>query len=467
MKRARLLAGALTLVVLATGAVAAATRQAPGPARFVTDERGRTLLLHGFNTASSAKSTSDAMPELTEADVEREYRDMGTNFVRFLLQWRAVEPRPGVYDSEYLDKVAERISWYAERGYHVLLDMHQDLWGPGITPTAVAGNGAPAWATHLDGLPVAQDHWTWEMYYLEPGVIRAFDHFWNTTGEHPELMEHYAGAWRAVAERFKDEPAVLGYDLMNEPWGGSVQGAAFESGPLAELYRRCVERIRAVDNDTWIFLEPQAVGVNWGLPSALPAIADPREGEPRIGLAPHLYPLPLDLGEGYEGGSREWTDRTLGWWKENTLRAADRIGGPIILGEFGLDMTKPGAEDLVERVLDLGDELGMGRAYWSRDPGPWGPYSEKGEPGPLVAVMNRAYPRAIGGVPYRIEAGERRLTVGFEANGSGPTEIYLPADEYPNGGKVTGGTGVWDAARRVLTVQTPAQGRVELVVTPA
>lgn len=282
MRRPRLAAAGLALAVAAAGGLASAARgDAPERvSRYVTDDRGRVLTLHGFNTASSAKSTPDALPELTEADVETEYRAMGTNFVRFLMQWRAVEPSPGVYDTKYLEKVAERVGWYAKRGYHVMLDMHQDLWGNQITPDGRAGNGAPGWATHLDGLPVAGEHDTWELYYLDPGVMRAFDHFWNTTGEHPELMDHYARAWRAVADHFKDDPAVIGYDLMNEPWGGSVQGAAFENGPLAELYRRTIAQIRSVDQDNWIFVEPQAVGVNWGLPSGLPRFDDPRAGEP-------------------------------------------------------------------------------------------------------------------------------------------------------------------------------------------
>lgn len=466
MKRARLLATAAVLVLLAAGGVAAGARQPPGPiGRYVTDDQGRALILHGFNTAGSAKSAPDALPKLTQGDIDREYQDMGTNFVRFLIQWRAVEPTPGTYDMKYLDKVAERVRWYADRGYHVMLDMHQDLWGSGITPSGVAGNGAPAWATHTDGLPVATDQFTWEMYYLEPGVIRAFDHFWNTTGEHPELMDHYAGAWKAVAARFKDDPAVLGYDLMNEPWGGSVQGAAFETGPLATLYRRTIAAIRSVDEDSWIFLEPQAVGVNWGLPSALPHFDDPRAGQARIAFAPHVYPLPLDLGDDYTAGSKEWTDRTLDWWRENTLRTAGRMRAPVLVGEFGLDMTRPGAPDLVRKVQAVSDQVGSGMAYWSRDADDWGPYSKDGQASGLVRAYVRAYPRAIGGVPVSIKYGDGLLQVVFDANETGPTEIYLPERDFPDGGTVLGGAAVWDAARRVVTVTTKTSGRVAVTVT--
>lgn len=467
-----LLAGLAVLAVVVGGGVASATRGTPEPSgRYVTDDQGRALILHGFNASSSAKGTPDALPELKESDVEQEYQDMGTNFVRFLLQWRAVEPQPGVYDMKYLDKVAERVQWYAKRGYHVMLDMHQDLWGNAITPKGDAGNGAPAWATHLDGLPVATDQWTWEMYYLEPGVIRAFDHFWDTTGDHPDLMDRYAKAWKAVAAKFKDDPAVIGYDLMNEPWGGSVQGAPFESGPLATLYRRSIAEIRSVDADNWIFVEPQAVGVNWGQQSALPSFADPRDGRPRIGFAPHVYPLPLDLGDDYTADSKEWTDRTLGWWRDNILRTAERIQGPVILGEFGLDTTRPGATDLVKRMVELSDEMGLaGRAYWSRDPGSWGPYDDKGKAGPLVAAYDRPYPRAIGGQPRKIAYDEktRTLSVVFDANETGATEIYLPKASFPKGGQIKEAAGetTWDAAKRILTVHAPTRGLVTLTVTP-
>jgi endoglycosylceramidase len=56
-------------------------------------------------------------------------------------------------------------------------------------------------------------------------VIRAFDNFWNYE-EHPELQDHYAAMWAHVAERFRDHPAVIGYDLMNEPWQGSPRCVA-------------------------------------------------------------------------------------------------------------------------------------------------------------------------------------------------------------------------------------------------
>ncbi|MGW9631748.1 cellulase family glycosylhydrolase [Agromyces sp. NPDC055520] len=471
--RSTVAAGLAALIVV--GGVAAATRT-PGPASaasFITDADGRALVQHGFSTAGSAKGSPDGMPDFTEADLEQEYADMGTNFVRFLISWRKVEPSPGVYDQGYLDDVEERVGWYEERGYHVMLDMHQDLWGPGITPEGDNGNGAPLWATELDGLPVGHND-QWELYYLEPGVIRAFDNFWNTTGTHPELTDHYAGAWRVVAERFAGNDTVVAYDLMNEPYGGTVQGPAFEAGPLTALYQKSVDAIREVDDDTWACLEPQALGFNWGLPSGLGAVDDPREGDPRIAFCPHLYPLPMDLGDGFSGTSRDLVKTTVAAWRSNTLRTAEALGGvPVILGEFGLDTTLPGALDYVDLVYSTSDASGIGVAYWSRDDGSWGPYEEDGTPRNLVTVLDRPYPRAIAGQlrTWNSTPDSLEISVMPDANAGAntPSEVYLPAAGFPDGGVVEGGQIVlWDAETRILTFTIDhGEGTRTVVVRPS
>ncbi len=129
----------------------AALRSAPGTeGGALTDRAGATLEVRGFNTASNSKIAPDGMPKLTEADVEREHVDYGTNTVRFLISWRMVEPEPGRYDTAYLDRVETMVGWYAKRGYSVMLDMHQDVYSQFGDPP-LGGNGAPAWAVHTDG----------------------------------------------------------------------------------------------------------------------------------------------------------------------------------------------------------------------------------------------------------------------------------------------------------------------------
>jgi endoglycosylceramidase len=472
VRRIRIVSLVIATTLVLAGGIAAALRNDPQPPdTYLRDEQGRALILRGFNTASSAKSTPDGMPEFTEDELVREHTDMGTNFVRFLISWRSVEPEPGVYDQAYLDRVAERIGWYSERGYHVMLDMHQDLWSGAITPDGMTGNGAPAWATYMDGLPVGK-HDMWEQYYLDAGVIRAFDNFWDTTGEHPELAEHYAGAWRAVAQRFADDPAVIAYDLMNEPYGGTLQGPSFEGGPLTALYQRTTDAIREVDQDSWVCVAPQAMGVNWGTASGLGKVDDSRVGDPRIAYCPHIYPLPMDLGGGYEGTSGTLVDATIDAWRAHALRTAAALGGvPIILGEFGLDTTLPGALDFVDRIYTTAREMGAGVSYWSRDPGSWGPYEEDGTARNLVTALDKPYPRAVAGTPVDWSATVDRLELTYRPKPeiTAPTEIYLPRGGFPAGVDVAGAEVVdWDEATRLLTVSAPGDGdAVTLTVTPA
>ena len=52
--------------------------------------------------------------------------------------------------------------------------------------------------------------------------MAAFDNFFDYEGEYPYLQDHFADAWAAVVTRFKDHPAVIGYDILNEPSPGSV-----------------------------------------------------------------------------------------------------------------------------------------------------------------------------------------------------------------------------------------------------
>lgn len=482
-RAARLRRWLVDLVVLAcaVGLLAAvgpsgsgsAAESGPWHERFITDAQGRALILYGLNTSSSAKTSADGMPWIKQADVAKEYNTLGTDFVRYLIDWSRVEPSPGVFDDTYLAAVATRLGWYQAQGYQVLIDMHQDVYGP-----ATGGNGAPAWATDTGGQSVAPQD-PWELGYVQPGVVHAFDEFWGTRGDHPEYQQQYVAAWTHVARYFAKNPAVIGYDLMNEPWGGSVQGPAFETGPLASLYRRVVAGIRTVDSAHWLFVEPEAVAANWGFPSALPKLADPRKGEARIGYAPHLYPQPIDSGSAYTGGSAFLADRAIASWTVQVERTARRMDAPVLLGEWGLDATQSGAHLYVDKIQTVLDQMMIGGAYWSSDPGPWSPWAKPGTAAPIATVLQTAYPRAIAGEPvaFSYDKSTYQLTVSWKDKPgvTGSTDVYLPPSDFPFGANVDDSTDAtdpvthWDPRTHILSVTVPrAAGLTHTVIfTPS
>lgn len=102
----RLLLGCLLL--LAAGALAPAAHAAdPGGIPRLTDDRGRTLTLRGWNIEDKANRGEAALSAITEKHF-RDLRAKGFNFARLLVFWDDLEPRQGQYSQSYLRRI-ERI----------------------------------------------------------------------------------------------------------------------------------------------------------------------------------------------------------------------------------------------------------------------------------------------------------------------------------------------------------------------
>lgn len=448
---------------------------------FITDEYGRTLILHGMSTSNFSKFSPDHLPWITENDVERE-ASYGFNVSRYVISWNAIEPEKGMYNEDYLNKTVERIEWYTKRGIYVLLDMHQDLYS-GVF--GGGGNGAPAWAVRTNGIPIGTYNFgdLWYLQYLTPEVIAAFQNFWKYEDPNKDLQDHYIKMWLKVIERVKDNPYVIGYELMNEPHpgdGSMLNNGYFAKIQLKAFYDRLIKAIREIDQEKWIFFEPEFFMVTgFGYKSDLPQVQDFRNGPPRLVFSPHIYPPGMEAGANYGPLDKG----TIGEWRKNREQDMEKHRASLFCTEFGGKNDRPQTSSkYLDDFCNMMDQMRSGWAAWSHDIFPMigsvnynlfrEDYSEHATFNSLV----RAFPRATAGYlrRFKFDSSSKRFNMSFVSNTSigQPTEIVLPERHYPQGFTIEikgskHAEWTWDSKRQLLLIQIPENNKeITVAVSP-
>lgn len=181
----------------------------------------RSVLAGRFGAARTAQllaAYQDAY--LQPADFDR-LLVLGVNFVRLPIFYRNLQDDAGNWlrDSQG-DIDFGKIDWVvqqcAARGLYVLLDLHG----------APGGQSAEATTGRI-------------------GFNKLFES--SPAGE--TYRARTVELWRELARRYRDNPWVLGYDLLNEPFGTPSNEA------LWTLYDRLYQAVRAVDSRHLIVLE--------------------------------------------------------------------------------------------------------------------------------------------------------------------------------------------------------------------
>ncbi|MGQ0803075.1 MAG: glycoside hydrolase family 5 protein [Actinomycetota bacterium] len=330
----------------------------------IVDAEGREVLLRGVNVNALAEywegtDFRTTFP-LKKSDPAR-MASIGWNAVRLLLSWSKVEPEPGEYDEEYLGRVAKTVDRLADVGIYTIIDLHQDAWGatlagspdercePPQTP-ALGWDGAPEWAT-LDG--GAARCWS-GIRELSPAVTASWTAFFADTpaSDGVGVRTHYVEMLGHVAERFADESAVAGYDLMNEPNAFSDEHQA----ALSAMYGEALAAIRAAEEagdgfPHLVLFEPAAVwsSTGRGAPPDFPR-------DENVVYAPHLYT------GGFTNGPITAEAFTIA--KEE---AGDFGGAPVLSGEWGSgpERAGPAGDGYFVEHQRLQDEFRISATLWT------------------------------------------------------------------------------------------------------
>jgi endoglucanase len=277
---------------------------------------------------------------------------LGLNSVRLPVNYRhltdssAPGPAPLRLKEDGIEMIERAVAICAAEGLYTIIDLH-----------ALPGGQNANW--HSDN-----------------PVHRAA--FW----EHQVFQDMAVALWEALADRFRDNPWVAGYNPVNEPASG-------DSGQVAAFYARLAEAIRQADPRHILFLDGDRYATDFS------AFTEPI---PNAVYAVHDYALPgiADTGV-YPGHTRgQWFDRDA-VEKKFLERTAfmRRTGTPIWVGEFGVIRTGDAARDESRYAL-LGDQLeiyrrhGAGWALWT--------YKDIGMQGLATARPGSPYMRRVAPV---------------------------------------------------------------------
>lgn len=229
-------------------------------------------------------------------------KSWGFNSVRLPMHYKLftlpIEQEPVAFENTWLDKgfilTDSLISWCAQNDMWVILDLH----------------GAPGGQGYNAGIS---------------DYNPAFPSLW----ESDENKAKTVALWKRLAERYKDEQWVAGYDLLNETNWDLPGGIA-----LKNLYVEIIDSIRTVDTDHIIFIEG-----NW-FANDFTGLTPPFDNN--MVYSPHKY----------------WSyNKTADIQWVLSIRSAYNV--PLYFGESG-ENSNPWFRDAIK----LFEDNGIGWAWW-------------------------------------------------------------------------------------------------------
>jgi endoglycosylceramidase len=450
------------------------------------------------------------LPEYDQSDLPNsendlaQMRGLGFNFIRLPVNWSQLEPTPGTYSTTYINRIAQVVQWASEQGIYVLIDMHEDNYSrftpekapvslpPLLTATEEGGghaDGAPPWAVISDGVPALAVDGQGE---LNAFVETAFTNFWlnaipkNSTGRPltqgaapgPGLQDHYIGALAALATRFKGNPTVVGYDVMNEPLPGDIAAPGlFDQGYLYPFYRRVIDAIAGThdgvicpvgtsytaacgyrdlgidDTQHLFFVEPMALR---NLTDVAVGLSLPFTSDKNIVYEPHAYTHVFTIDTEVPGGI---LSKVYPLSYNQALDTADvearSLGAALFVGEFGNSNSDDNT--ILSQETAAIDQAAVGSSLWAWkgncapgnsaaqcEPGLWSvfqgdPATTPAQNGPLLEsrlkYIARVYPRATAGHLQSFSYDPATTSFSMHATSSvhvtpgirsEDTEVYIP-----------------------------------------
>lgn len=182
---------------------------------------GETILLQGvcfsnyYYNPSIDLATSKHHQEI---DFQR-VSNMGMNVIRFGINGLFFESSPGVFKESAFDWLDTRLEWAERYGVYLIIDMH---------------------------VPIGGD-------WLNANAAKDFSIWTNSS-----VRARNIALWEEIARRYKDNPWIAAYNVINEPVTSDSTGAQWKS-----FATDAVAAIRAIDQNHMLIIE-RLYGTNGG-----------------------------------------------------------------------------------------------------------------------------------------------------------------------------------------------------------
>lgn len=184
---------------------------------------------------------------MTRADVDS-MKAWGFNSVRAAMHYKMftppIEDEPVQGEITWIEKgfvmIDTLLDWCADNEMYLILDMHGTPGGQG-----------------------------------KNADISDYDHTKPSLWESEENKTKLTALWYELAKRYKEEPWIGGYDLINETnW--DFENSGNENGvncvhniPLLEMHKRLIDTVRTIDNNHIVFVSGNSWGNNYNGMDAL------------------------------------------------------------------------------------------------------------------------------------------------------------------------------------------------------
>jgi len=449
----------------------------------------------------AGKGKYDQPTEAGSGNDLAQIRELGFDLVRLGISWSLLEPSPGDISKEYLDRIEQVVRWGAEQDIAFIIDFHTDFYSfslNGGSGGASYKDGAPAWAVlnnTIDEFPQYK-RTVLDKVGFDWHTVAAFETFYanqkpDDSGDGMGIQEHYIRAFAETVSRFNEDPAVLGFEIMNEPAPSELRLLDFSASKLYPFYARVIQAVTGVRDGMPTCDESDAVSDDCAFPdlginTEKVILFEPMAVRNQLDFsvqrskvfteyasvvyAPHTYTESFTIFDPLFGYQQSLD---TAWWEATKMKAGlivTEFGGPT--SSYGLErlgnITKQQDEALAGSTFWTWKERSGGWSMWDGNEGEKDMHQEETR----RKLLSRARPKVVVGgldsLDYNPEE-QTMLVVATAAAGevrgeNRDTVIYVPVDVKTDkivvGGAVSGDAKVEEMpdGSRLVTVTVASSG---------